>query len=47
MTASAAMAIEISDASVAVAQANIDYRTEPSRYHHWSLAFDGDRKSVV
>lgn len=21
--------------------AKIDYRTEPSRYHHWSIAFDG------
>ncbi len=41
MTASAAMAIEVSPAPVAAASTNIDYRTEPSRYRHWSLAVDG------
>ena len=43
MTASAAMAIETSDVPLAAiaAATNIDYRTDPSRYRHWSLAFDG------
>ena len=47
MTACATMAVDLPDAAQAVAAAvaaaptQIDYRTEPSRYRHWSLAFDG------
>ena len=41
MTASAVTALEVSEAPLAAVPASIDYRTDPSRYRHWSLAFDG------
>ena len=31
------MSAAIADTAVS----KIDYRTEPSKYHHWTLSFDG------
>ena len=41
MTVLAALALDVSDAPVAVLPPQIDYRTDPARYRHWSLGFDG------
>ncbi len=41
MTAPAALTDAVPTAIATVVATRIDYRTEPSRYHHWTLAFDG------
>jgi benzoyl-CoA-dihydrodiol lyase len=38
---SATAAISAAAPSAAAGNSRIDYRTEPSQYHHWTLSFDG------